>query len=89
MRSLNPQIESVHGHDVLHLIQAAPNPLTRAALEAAVISRFGTDPRFHTCSGGGFTLDQLLSFLIAKRKVVEQDGRLSVLMENVCADGQH
>lgn len=84
MRSLNPQIESIHGHEVLHLIQAAPNPLTRETLESAIIARFGTDPRFHTCAGGALTLEQLLAFLIAKSKVVEREGRLSIVAENVC-----
>lgn len=89
MNSLNPQIESIHGHDVLHMIHNAPQALTREALKAEVAARFGPDARFHTCSAGGFTLDELLTFLLARKKIVERDGRLSVLMENVCADGQH
>lgn len=78
---------SVHGHDVIHLIHHAEPALTRASLAREVAARFGEQARFHTCSARGMTLGQLLQFLEAREKVVERDGRLYVLLGNVCSHG--
>jgi len=84
----NPTEASVHGHEIIHLIHDSNPPLTRAGLEKTVHARFGPEARFHTCSAGGMTLDQLLTFLLARRKIVEINGSLRAAMENVCEDGQ-
>ncbi len=79
--------QSIHGHEVLHLIHSASAPLTRLALESEIFRRFGPDPRFHTCSLSGLTLDELLEFLTSHGKVVERDGRLSIDLSQICAHG--
>jgi probable metal-binding protein len=88
MKSTTPEMATVHGHEVIHLIHDASPRLTREALHAAVSQRFGPDARFHTCSAGGMSLDQLLHFLIVRGKVVEADGLFQAVIENVCEDGQ-
>jgi len=80
---------SIHGHDVIHLINDAAPPLTRTALVAEVAARYGVEPRFHTCSAGGMTLDDLLAFLLSRDKVVERDGRLYVNFGEVCGGEGH
>jgi probable metal-binding protein len=80
---------SVHGHDVIHLIGDAHPPFTRQTLAAEVSRRFGPAVRFHTCSAGGMTLDELLAFLVARGRVVESDGQLRPDMSKVCGNGDH
>jgi probable metal-binding protein len=79
---------SVHGHDVIHLIRDAAEPFTRQTLAAEIDRRYGADARFHTCSAGGMTLDQLLAFLIARGKVIETAGQLRPDMSKVCGNGE-
>lgn len=76
--------QSIHGHEIIHLIHEAAVPFTRESLSTEVRRRFGAGARFHTCSAGGMTLDQLLQFLIQRNKVVLREGRLQTVMENVC-----
>jgi probable metal-binding protein len=76
--------DTVHGHEIIHLIHHSSPALTRIGLETEVRARFGPEARFHTCSAGAMTLDQLLQFLMSRGKVVEQDGRLHAVMANVC-----
>jgi len=83
------QHQSVHGHDVIHLIRDASPAFTRAALQAEVEHRFGPSARFHTCSAQGMTLDGLLTFLLERGKVVERDGHLQPDLSKVCSHGDH
>ncbi len=75
---------SIHGHEVLRLIAAARPPLTRDDLRRQVAERFGSDARFHTCSGENLTLDELLEFLHHRGKVVEQGGFLRTDIGLMC-----
>lgn len=38
-----------HGHDVLHMMEGHSYP-TKESLVEAIIEKFGSDERFHTCS---------------------------------------
>jgi probable metal-binding protein len=86
--SIDISSESIHGHEVIHLILDARPALTRQTLAEQVRLRFGDEPRFHTCSAGGLTLTQLLSFLAERGKLVETpDGQLGVATGNACSHG--
>jgi probable metal-binding protein len=75
---------SIHGHEVINLIASAKPALTRAALSSEVVRQFGREARFHTCSTTGMTLEALLAFLVSRGKVVDREGRLHVVLSNVC-----
>ena len=81
---MSTQIESVHGHDVLDLIAGANPPLTVAAFEAEATRRWGADARFHTCSVSGMKLPELLGFLLARGKIVENNGLLATDPSKIC-----
>lgn len=76
---------SYHGHDVIDLLLAASH--TRPSLAAEVARRFGPDPRFHTCSADGLSLDQLLEFLASRKKLSEcpTTGRLTFHTGQACS----
>ena len=78
---------SIHGHEIMHLIHDTKPRHTRATLAAAVAERFGVDATFHTCSATSLTLDGLLSFLIERGKVVEQEGQLMMNIAKMCNHG--
>ena len=59
----------VHGHDVIAMMQAAPQPFTRESLTSAIVERFGADTRFHTCSAEGMTAGELIDFFAARQNV--------------------
>lgn len=77
----------IHGHDVIDLIRSSSAGFTPTALSDEVTKRYGASVRFHTCSAGGMTLDQLLQFLFMRNKIVEREGRLWVVEENICNHG--
>jgi len=62
--------DTVHGHEVLEMVLAAPQPPTLEALQAQVGERFGRDARFHTCSASDLTFAELIDFLHLRGKLV-------------------
>ncbi len=61
---------SIHGHDVLALLEDLQAQYTRATLLEAIHARFGEEARFHTCAAEGLTAAGLLEFLEARDKLV-------------------
>ena len=81
--------DSIHGHEVIAIIHSAATPFNRQTLAAEIARRFGPDARFHTCSPGRMTLDQLLDLLVTKGKLSEAGGVLTMDMSKVCGHGEH
>lgn len=62
-----------HGHDVLHMMEGN-SYATREELVKAIIGRFGTEERFHTCSMSDMDAEQLVDFLESKGKFMPAQG---------------
>lgn len=77
-------MESIHGHDVIDMIQRADRAFTRAELVSAIEAEYGADARFHTCSAEGMTADGLIEFLASRGKFLPSDSTLSIDPSKVC-----
>ena len=62
----------------------APEPLTRVVLEEKIEAEFGSEVCFHTCSQQGLSLNELLEFLLSKRKIVEVETGLTANPDRMC-----
>lgn len=67
------QTESIHGHDVMHMIADADHAFSKAELITEIGKKFGENARFHTCSAEGMTAAELVDFLIARGKFQSSD----------------
>ena len=76
--------QRVHGHDVLEMLLAAPGLMTREALVQAAEEEFGLDARYYTCSADAMTIEELIEFLLARRKITAHDGCLIAHREEMC-----
>ena len=77
-------MQSVHGHEVMHMMLERPEGFTRTELVRAIAERFGTEARFHTCSAGNLTAEGLVTFLQERGKFEERKGRMQVQPERIC-----
>ena len=78
--------ESVHGHEVMHFMLEKGGSFTRESLKDALIDHFGPNTRFHTCSAKNMTAEQLIEFLAAKGKFVEDgNGSFNTETEMICS----
>jgi probable metal-binding protein len=57
----------IHGHEVLQMMQGNSYS-SKEELVKAIISRFGEEERFYTCSAEGMTAAQLADFLEQRGK---------------------
>jgi probable metal-binding protein len=62
-----------HGHEVLHMMEGN-SYATKQQLIDAIISRFGADERFYTCSAEDLTAAELVDFLEARGKFMPAAG---------------
>ncbi|AZL85979.1 MULTISPECIES: YecH family metal-binding protein [Aliivibrio] len=76
--------QDIHGHSVLNILLNSEVPLPRAELELMVITEFGSDVCFHTCSQQELTLNELLNFLLSKKKVIETNDGLIADPDRMC-----
>ena len=59
-------MQQIHGHEVLEMMLESGKAYTRATLLNAIVSTFGPDSRFFTCSADNLTAEGLIDFLQAK-----------------------
>ncbi len=76
--------QSVHGHEVMHLMLELGGEFSRASLKQAIAARFGEQCRFHTCSAEDMDAEQLIDFLQAKGKFVEGEQGFNTREEHIC-----
>ncbi|MCX6878257.1 MAG: YecH family protein [Verrucomicrobia bacterium] len=77
-------MESIHGHDVIHMVQQAEHAFSRAELVTAIQEKFGSGARFHTCSAEGMTAAELVEFLVTRGKFSGPDSALALDASRVC-----
>lgn len=77
-------MNQIHAHNVLNMLLAAETPYTLVSLKHAVFAEYGEDVRFHTCSQDDLTLDALLTFLLDRRKVVQDGELITANPERMC-----
>ena len=68
-----------HGHDVLHMMEGNTYA-TKEDLVKAIIARFGTEERFHTCSAEGMDAN----FLAERSKFTLVQGGFTVDTSKIC-----
>ncbi|MGR2849308.1 YecH family metal-binding protein [Vibrio vulnificus] len=71
-------MNDIHAHNLLHLLKE--QLMDRAEL----LAHFGGETRFHTCKLQGLDLDSLLSFLLEREKISEQQGKFCVNLARIC-----
>ena len=78
-------MNQIHGHEVIAMMTSSNQLYTRDSLKAAIIAKFGTDARFHTCSAENMAADELIDFLAARGKFMENVSGLAINPAKVCS----
>ncbi len=75
---------SIHGHDVMHMMLELGGTFTRESLKLAIDERFGEQARFHTCSAQDMDAAALIEFLRQRGKFVEAADGFNTEAERIC-----
>ena len=69
-------MESIHGRNILNLVQEHGEPVSREELLTAIGNHFGETVRFHTCSASDMSAEQLLDMFLEKGKLILEGGMI-------------
>ncbi|MFG0248809.1 MAG: YecH family metal-binding protein [Phycisphaeraceae bacterium JB051] len=79
--------QQVHGHEVMQMIADANEPITESQLKEQIEAIYGPNPTFFACAIQDVDLQGILTFLKARGKVVETDGKLTTDIGLKCDHG--
>ena len=77
-------MESIHGHEVMHLIADAKLALSKDGWITEIGRKFGAGARFHTCSAENMSAGELIDFLNSRGKFVVEGDALSLDAGQIC-----
>jgi probable metal-binding protein len=77
-------MNQIHGHEVMEMMLTSGKIYTKDALVNDIITKFGQDARFCTCSADNMTAEQLVAFLDDKGKLVQRDGGFQTSQDVMC-----
>ncbi|MGD7652095.1 MAG: YecH family metal-binding protein [Verrucomicrobiales bacterium] len=77
-------MESIHGHEVMHLIAGSSESRSRQDWVSVIEEKFGASARFHTCSAENLSVGQLLDFLEERGKFASRDGGVRIDRGDIC-----
>ena len=66
-------MEQIPGHEVIQMMLQSGKTYTRASLLADIMSTFGQQARFFTCSADNLSPEGIIDFLQAKGKFVPDE----------------
>ncbi|MCF7686812.1 MAG: YecH family protein [Cephaloticoccus sp.] len=77
----------IHGHEVIEMMVTAQQDYTVESLKAAIITKFGPETRFHTCSAEDMDADALIGFLAQRGKFIGSPDGFRINPATVCDHG--
>ena len=77
-------MNEIHGHEVMLMMLGSGKTYTRETLIADILSKFGKEARFHTCSAENMTAVELVAFLDARGKLVQREGGFQTSTDVMC-----
>ncbi|GIU47740.1 hypothetical protein TUM4438_27590 [Shewanella sairae] len=76
--------ESVHGHQVMELMLAQGQSITKQALKQLMQTTFGEQAYYHTCSASEMNADELIEFLENKGKFIHSEAGIETAADRIC-----
>lgn len=76
--------EQIHGHEVMKMMIDAGKVYTKDTLRAAMAERFGAQARFYTCSAENMAADELIAFLAARGKFLDEGDGFKTEPGRIC-----
>jgi probable metal-binding protein len=78
-------MQQIHGHEVIQMMLQSGKTYTRATLLKDIVSAFGPNLRFFTCSADNLTPEGLIDFLEAKGKFVPCEDGFQTSADLMCS----
>ena len=76
--------KKIHGHEVMKMMLASGKTYTKETLVKEIVSTFGKDARFYTCSAENLSAEELVSFLDSKGKFLRSEDGFQTSADKIC-----
>ena len=76
--------DRVHGHDVMKMMIEGGEAYSESTLRHAIVSRFGEETTYYTCSADNMSADELIVFLRSRGKFVGEDSGFTTQPDKIC-----
>ena len=77
-------MNQIHGHEVMEMMLASGKTYTEDTLVQDIITKFGSQARFFTCSAEDMDAKQMVKFLATRGKLVHRDGGFQTSKDVMC-----
>ena len=77
-------MKQIHGHEVMQMMLQSGKAYTRASLLTDIVTTFGPDSRFFTCSAQNLTPEGIVDFLQAKGKFMPCEAGFQTSPDLIC-----
>lgn len=77
-------MKEIHAHEIMHMMLETEGGFSRESLAQAIVERFGTDARFHSCSAKGMDVEAVIGFLESRGKFVARDEGFNTARDKIC-----
>ena len=74
----------IHAHEVMRLMLELDTDFSRASLTRAIVERFGSDAKFHSCSEAGMDVHAVIDFLESRGKFVARADGFNTAQDKIC-----
>jgi probable metal-binding protein len=74
----------VHGHEIMKMMIEEDKLFTESELKNAILTKFGPETRFHTCSAENMTSEQLIDVLKKKGKFIVSEKGIKINKNMIC-----
>jgi probable metal-binding protein len=81
---MEPELMEIHAHEVMRMMLERDCGFSRESLSRAIIERFGTDARFHSCSQAGMDVPAVIDFLESRGKFVARVDGFNTAQDRIC-----
>ena len=78
-------MKRIHGHEVMEMMLSTGKQYSRASLVEDIERAFGPEARFYTCSAENLTPGELIDFLEARGKFVDNEKGLQTSADRICS----
>ena len=78
------KMNRIHGHEVMRMMLETGKNYNRENLIEDIVSTFGTDTRFFTCSNDNLTPGELIDFLASRGKFFGENNSFNTAQDQIC-----
>ena len=77
-------MEKIHGHELINLIAQKETAMSLKEIKEAAEKDLGQDVSYFTCSESSMNIEQMIQFLVERRKLIKKDNGYVINSGEVC-----